>query len=212
MTLFLDSASAEDARSAAALGFVRGATTNPVLVARAGVPAATALCDLCDLLPGTVFHQTVGRDAAQRLADARLALGLRPGRIGLKIPCTLDNLALAATLAREGHIVGMTAIFSPAQVYLACEVGARYVLPYVNRSTRLMGDGTELVRRMRQVIDAVAAPVEIVAASVKSPEEAVATLLAGAHHLTVPLEVIRRMAWHEHSEGAIAEFDAVRGS
>lgn len=212
MTLYLDSASAEDARSAAELGFVRGATTNPHLISRAGVPAERALRDLCDLLPGTVFHQVVGKDAAERLADARHALGLRPGRIGLKIPCTLENLALAAMLAGEGHVVGVTAIFSPAQVYLACEAGARFVLPYVNRSTRLLGDGPEMVRRMRQVIDAVGAPVEIVAASVKSPEEAVTTLLAGAHHLTLPLHVIRQMARHEHSEDAIADFDAVRGS
>jgi len=131
---------------------------------------------------------------------------LRPGQVGLKIPCTLENLALAARLAREGYTVGITAIFKPAQVYLAAQAGARYVLPYVNRSTRLLGDGVALVRQMRALIDAIPLPLEILAASVKSPDEAVATLLAGAHHLTVSLAVIEDMGENPFSQQAIAEF------
>jgi transaldolase len=76
----------------------------------------------------------------------------------------------------------------------------------VNRSTRLLGDGLALVREMRAVIDADSAPVEIIAASIKSPEEAVATVLAGAHHLTLPLSVIEAMGTHPLSEQAIEEF------
>ena len=103
-------------------------------------------------------------------------------------------------------VVGITAIFSPAQVFLACEAGASYVLPYVNRSTRLLGDGFGLVEAMRAVIDSGSYPVEIIAASVKSPEEAVQTLLAGAHHLTLPLAVIQAMGQHPLSDETIAAF------
>jgi transaldolase len=39
---------------------------------------------------------------------------MRPGKVGLKIPCTLENLALAQRLASDGYVTGMTAIFSPA--------------------------------------------------------------------------------------------------
>jgi len=133
-------------------------------------------------------------------------LQLAPGRVGLKIPCTLDNLQLAADFAARGHPVGVTAIFSPAQVYLACEAGARFVLPYVNRSTRLLGDGPGLVRQMRAVIDALDSPLEIIAASLKSPQEAVETVLAGAHHLTLPLALIDAMAQHDLSYQAIEAF------
>jgi len=206
MTLYLDSALAEDARRAAALGFVRGATTNPHLIAAAGVPATEAVAALCDILPGTVFHQLAGADPAARAVEALAMLALRPGRVGLKIPCTLDGLALAAELSAEGHVVGITAVFDAAQVALACEAGAHYVLPYVNRSTRLMGDGPGMVRRMRAVADALDAPLQIIAASVKTPHEAVATLLAGAHHLTLPLAVIEAMARHPLSAAAIEDF------
>lgn len=137
-------------------------------------------------------------------------IALRPNQIGFKIPCTLENLKLGAKLTREHYTVGMTAIFSAAQVYLACEAGARYVLPYVNRSTRLLGDGLALIRQMRAVIDACGAAVEIIAASIKSPEEAVATLLAGAHHLTLPPDVIAAMGHHPLSERTIIEFANVK--
>ena len=206
MTLFLDSASSEDARRAFAYGFVGGITTNPNLLGKIRRPAEEVISELCDIASGTVFYQLQADDPGARRSEGERMLQLAPGRVGLKIPCTRENLRLAAEFASQGHTVGVTAIFSPAQVYLACEAGARYVLPYVNRSTRLLGDGPGLVRRMRAVIEAVASPLEIIAASIKSPQEALETVLAGAHHLTLPLGVIDAMAQHELSDDAIGAF------
>jgi len=205
MTLYLDSALIDDARRAFALGFVDGITTNPTLMAKTGRPTEEVIATLCEICSGTVFHQLTAPTLDERGAEARRFAALRPN-VGLKIPCTPENLGLAARLANDGATVAITAIFSAAQVYLACEAGARYILPYVNRSTRLLGDGLALVREMRAVIDADSAPVEIIAASIKSPEEAVATVLAGAHHLTLPLSVIEAMGTHPLSEQAIEEF------
>ncbi len=206
MTLFLDSALVEEAREAAALGFVRGATTNPTLMAAAQAPPANVIAMLCDILPGTVFVQVTGTTIAEREREAREFVQLRPGRVGIKIPCRLEDVALASRLASEGHTVALTAVFAPAQCYLACEAGVGYVIPYVNRTTRLLGDGPGLVGELRSLIDALGSPTEILAASVRTPAEAVATLAAGAHHLTLPLAVIRAMAAHPLSEDAIAEF------
>jgi transaldolase len=210
MAIYLDSAQPSDAERAAALGFVVGATTNPTLVAAAGMPAEAVVMTLCGLLPGIVFHQLVGETVEAREAEAHRFAALVPGRVGIKVPTTTENLGLARRLASEGLVVGMTAIFSPAQVVLAAEAGACYVLPYVDRSTRLLGDGLALVRDMRAAADAVAgadgSSVEILAASIKSPEQAVATLLAGAHHLTLPIAVIEAMGEHVLSQATIEEF------
>jgi transaldolase len=159
-----------------------------------------------DILGGTGYYQLTAPTVAEREAEARRMVALRPHNIGLKIPCTGENLALASRLTDEGFTVGVTAIFHPAQVYLALQAGARCVLPYVNRSTLLLGDGPGLVRQMRAVIDAADWSMDIIAASVKDPDEAVATLLAGAHGLTLPLAVIQAMANHPLSDAAIAEF------
>jgi transaldolase len=206
MTLYLDSAEVEDARRASGLGFVRGVTTNPALMARTGRDPRSVLRDLCDLIDGTVFYQPTATGLEAREDEVRAIADAFPGRVGLKIPCTLENLALASRLVEAGFVIGVTAVFSAAQVHLACHAGVRYVLPYVNRSTRLQGDGLALVEEMRAVIDANGSSVEIIAASVKSPAEAVDTVLAGAHHLTLPLSVIEAMARHELSDQAIAQF------
>lgn len=213
MALYLDSASVDDARRSARLGYVAGITTNPSLIARTGRAGDEVVAELCDVHPGPVFYQPVADRVLEREAEVRRVAALRRGRVVLKLPSTPDNFALAARLAREGYVIAMTAIFGPAQVYLAGQAGARFVLPYVNRSTRLLGDGPGLVRVMRAVIDSAGAPVEIVAASIKSTSEAVETILAGAHSLTLPLALLDQLGWHELSDRAIAEFaEAVAGA
>jgi len=205
MTLFLDTASLDDARAAVRLGFVTGVTTNPTLLRRANVPPKQVIAGLCELGFARVFYQLAAPTPHEMESEAREMLAIDPA-VGLKIPCTTENLALAARLAGEVAPIGITAIFSPAQVYLAAQVGAHYVLPYVSRSTRLLGDGPSLVRAMRAVIDATGVRMTIIAASIKSPDEAVQALLAGAHHLTLPLALIEEMGEHPLSRAAIEEF------
>ena len=51
---------------------------------------------------------------------------------------------------------------------VAAAAGARYIIPYVNRSTRLLGNGRALVSMMAQVLNKT--QTQILAASIKSPE------------------------------------------
>jgi transaldolase len=105
----------------------------------------------------------------------------------------------------------VTGVFGAAQAYIAAEAGARFVIPYFNRTTRLAGSGAALVAEIAGVLrDGFC---EILAASIKSPAEAVDALLAGAHHLTVPWQVLTGMANHRLTELALDEFaDAARSS
>jgi transaldolase len=207
MALFLDSAMAEDARRVAELGFVWGATTNPALMARTGREPAEVIAEFCDLLPGTVFYQLTAPTLAEREAEALRMVDINPVKVGIKIPCTTENLGLLAGLTDEGITCAVTAIFSAYQAYLACEAGAHYILPYVNRSTRLQGDGPGLVREMLAIIAATDTGAELLAASIKTPAEVVETVLAGAHHLTLPLDLILALGEHPLSGQAIADFD-----
>ena len=53
---------------------------------------------------------------------------------------------------------------------------------------------------------------EVLAASIKTPGEAVEALISGAHHLTLSLDLIMAMGEHPLSQQAIADFDrAMRG-
>ena len=207
MTLFLDSAFVEDAQRAADLGFVWGATTNPTLMAKAGREPADVIADFCELLPGTVFYQLTAPTLAEREAEGLRMVEINPAKVGLKVPCTTENLGLLARLTDAGITCAVTAIFSAHQAYLACEAGAHYVLPYVNRSTRLQGDGPGLLSEMVAVIMASGMDAELLAGSLKTPAEVVETVLAGAHHLTLSLDLILALGEHPLSFQAIAEFD-----
>ncbi len=207
MTLYLDSGSPGDVRQAAEFGFIAGVTTNPKLLARVDQPAEQVLLEMCDALSeGTVFYQLTAATLGERREEAQRIASLRPGRIGLKIPCTTENLTLVPDLTREGLICGVTAIFSAHQTLLACQAGADFVIPYVNRATRQLGDGIGLVEEMADVIEALSAPTEILAASFHSLAEVVAAVRARADHVTLPPALLKKLGDHPLSERAIEEF------
>ena len=203
MALYLDSADVEEARLAAELGFVAGVTTNPAIMAKAGRPAEEVVADLCAILPGTIFHQVISRPGSTLGAEIERFRAIS-AQVAFKIPCTLGYLQVVHGLAQHGLIVAVTAVYNAAQAYTAAQAGARYVIPYVNRATRLCGDGPALVAEIAGVLDG--SLCEILAASIKSPAEAVDTLLAGAEHLTLPWEVLAAMAEHRLTELALEEF------
>ncbi|MDY6878536.1 MAG: transaldolase family protein [Chloroflexota bacterium] len=207
MAIYLDSVSVEDARRAVELGFVAGVTTNPKLVARAGRAAGEVIPELCDALgEGLVFYQLTASTVEEREVEARRFAALRPGRVGLKIPCTTENLALLCRLVDEGFTCAATAVFSAHQALLACEAGAGYIIPYVNRATRLQEDGIALVADLAAVVKATGGLSEILAASFRSASEVVQAVLAGADHVTLPLSLLLAMGGHPLSEQAVAEF------
>jgi transaldolase len=234
VAIYLDSAIPDEARQAMSLGFVRGITTNPSLLAKVKRPTTEVLHELCGICTGPVFYQLTAPTVSDRLAEGerilllneemkrddekafqewqrRLAEDEAPsikqfGRIGLKIPASTENMALVAEFSARGVEVAVTAIFSLAQAYLASEAGATYVLPYVNRTTRLRGDGLAFVRELARVCIAVDRGTKVLAASIKSPQEAVGAVLAGAQHVSMPLPLLLAMGQDPLSDQAVADF------
>jgi transaldolase len=207
MALYLDSAAPDDARRAADLGYVVSATTNPKLLARVDDSPENVITDLCDILTeGIIFYQLTASTVEKREAEARGMADLRPGRIGVKIPCTTENLAMLPRLSSAGLTCAVTAIFSPYQTLLAAEVGADYIIPYVNRATRQLGDGIALVEEMAAVLAATGASTEILAASFRNLTEVAAAVRAGADHVSVSLRLLEGLGDHPLSEGAIEGF------
>ncbi|MBD2447549.1 transaldolase [Nostoc sp. FACHB-152] len=203
MSLFLDSAIAAEAEAARKLGWVKGITTNPTLLAKSPLPAETTLKQLAELTTGPVFYQLIADEFEEMVAEGRAAFKLIGKQTVLKIPASLVGFQVVAELASEIPCA-VTAIYSAAQAAVSQEAGAKYAIAYVNRATRLLGDGVALVREMARVV--AGSNTEIMAASIKSPEEAVASLQAGAHHLTLPLAMLQEMTNHELSLQNIDEF------
>jgi TalC/MipB family fructose-6-phosphate aldolase len=204
--LFLDSASIDDARAARHLGWVAGITTNPSLMAAAGEPADRRLARLLEVFPaGPIFFQPTRPDGAEPEVDR--AIEIAGDRLIVKLPAVEGMLRLGADLVRDGRRVAITAVYSPAQAVLGTAIGATWVIPYVDRAARLR-PGTALLPSLRETLDALEDPPGILAASIKSPDQAVAALIAGANAVTAPLEVLRAMARDPLTEAAVDEFAA----
>lgn len=204
MSLFLDSAKFEDVEAANALGFVMGATTNPALLSKAGhKDPVAAMKKICELLPGPVFHQLTDRTVDGMRAEAKSFIGLAPN-LGLKIMATLEGFQFAAEVSDQ-VAVAITGVFSPSQAYLATVAKADYVIPYVNRLTRYTGAGQSVVEDMAGVL--FPTDTDLLAVGIKTPAEAVETLLAGADHVSLPLDVMQAMATNDLTLEAYANFD-----
>jgi len=208
--LFLDSASLDDARTAAHLGWVAGITTNPKLMAAAGEAADRRLARLLEVFPdGPVFFQPSRTESAA--AEAERAIGIAGTRLVVKLPAQEAMFRLGAGLAARGHRVAVTAVYSPAQAVLGAAIGAAWVIPYVDRAERLR-PGARLLPSLREALDGLDDPPEILAASIKSPAQAVAALTAGAKAVTAPLEVLRAMACDPLTDAAVDEFAQAAGA
>lgn len=206
MAIFLDSANLEDAHQVEALAFIGAVTTNPSLIARTGRPGRDVLNDLLAFWDRLLFYQVMADRVDDYIRQARDIYQLAPQQLVIKIPVSLANLQAVERLSRDGIPITVTAVATPAQALLAAQAGARYVAPYVNRITRTGGDGIASVRRMAQLL--AGSDTEILAASLKSIEEAEDVVLAGAHHITVALDLIQKMAQHPLTDQWIEQFNA----
>jgi transaldolase len=205
MAVYLDSAVLEEARRAKELGWVYGVTTNPSLMAKAdGSPEAT-LEALAGLDFHQVYYQLVSVTLDDMRAEAEKARRIVRSGLVLKIAPTDTGFRFVARYGTEFPCC-VTAIFDPAQALVAREAGAKYIAVYVNRATKQLGDGLALVRELGNVL--AGSRTKILAASLKSTKEAVDSVVAGAHHITVPFELLVKLPAHPLSAKTIEQFNA----
>jgi transaldolase len=203
MAIYLDSAKLDEARTAKDLGWVHGVTTNPTLMAKAGVASDDVLKGLADLAFHQIYYQLVSQDLDDMVAEAHKVREMIKHGLILKITPTENGFRFVAKHGKEFPCC-VTAIFDPAQALVAREAGARYIAVYVNRATKQLGDGLALVRGLAKVV--AGSQTEIVAASLKSTKEAVDVFLAGAQHLTVPFDVLTCLSTHPLSVQTVEQF------
>ena len=203
MSIFVDTANIDQAKAAKEFGWVRGITTNPILLAKSEDSAADTLLQLAELNTGLLFYQLMASSVEEMLKEAHKAKKIVGNQLVLKIPPTEAGFHVIPLLPLEIPCC-ITAAYSVAQAVVARELGVCYIAVYVNRATRLLGDGLKLLADMASVLKG--SHTQILAASIKSPAEASAAILSGADHLTLPFEVLRALTYHELSSEAVDQF------
>ena len=210
--IYLDSADLGQAAQAACSGVVTGITTNPaIMAAHTSEPLRQLSAVLHAFADGPVFHQLTATDvdgAAAEVAAVQAALGDQATRVVLKLPAQQWWYEVGAGLVADDWRVAFTAVYSPGQAVCAAEIGAGWVIPYVDRSARLLPDAKGVVERLRPFV-----PDEVVllAASLKTPMQALDALRDGADAITVTWDVIEALMAHPLTDSAVEEFRLAPG-
>lgn len=202
--IYLDSAVIEEVRQVSQWKWVKGITTNPTILAKSGLSPEETLQKIAELTSGQVYYQVTASDPLDMVKEAYQAAEIIGHQTVIKVPATPNGLQTCAKLFPKLPCT-VTAVYSPSQALIAKEAGAYSVAVYVNRATRLLGDGLKLVSDIAAILQG--SNTKILAASLKSPEEAVNALKAGANQLTLPFSVLSAMVSHPLSEETVREFE-----
>lgn len=209
MRILVDTAEVAEIQEALATGFVVGVTTNPTLLRRAGV-ARSAVSELAMAAIGTgaaeVHLQTYASDAAGMIREGRELVAIDPERVRVKLVATPEGYRAAAALAGDGVAVTLTGVYTLRQALVADSVGARSIAIYLGRLGDLGQDPLAVAARMQALLDAQAARVEILAASIRDPDEVAQLGVLGVRSVTVAPAILRRLLESEATAAAAATF------
>lgn len=209
MELYLDTADVVAVKRLSRILPLQGVTTNPSIVAKEGKSLWEVLPALRDALGGTgkLFAQVMAADAEQMIAEALLLSQRVPGLV-VKIPVTAEGLAAIKALRSMNIPTLGTAVYGAGQGLLSALAGAEYVAPYVNRLDAQGGDGVAMVRELQTLLSLHAPHSKVLAASFRTPRQAVDCLLAGCQSVTLPVDVAEQLLGTPAVQAAVLKFDA----
>ena len=209
MALYIDSAYLPDIIEVVRTVPVVGVTTNPTLLLQAqergqSLKPEHLLNELLGHIDGTIFMQPGAPTEEEMYEQALTYIQAAPDRVIPKIPMTQVGMRVAKKLHKRG--MAFTAVTSVAQAYSAALLEAHFIIPYYNRLKRLGVDASKRIAEMAEVFSHQHLPTRVLAASIKSPGEAVAALLAGAHDITAAPRVLLEMVSDPYSDAAVEKF------
>jgi fructose-6-phosphate aldolase 1 len=208
MELYLDTSDVAAVKKLARIFPLAGVTTNPSIVAAGKKPLEKLLPELQDALggQGRLFAQVMANTAEGMVNDARKLRGIIAD-IVVKVPVTAEGLAAIKILKAEGIPTLGTAVYGAAQGMLAALAGAEYVAPYVNRIDAQGGSGIRSVEELQQLLELHAPESKVLAASFKTPRQALDCLLVGCQSITLPLDVAQQFIASPAVDAAIDKFE-----
>ena len=208
MELYLDTSDVDAVKALARVFPLAGVTTNPSIVAAGKQTLDVLLPQLQEAMggQGRLFAQVMATTAEGMVSDARKLRAIIAD-IVVKVPVTAEGLAAIKLLKEEGIPTLGTAVYGAAQGLLAALAGAEYVAPYVNRVDAQGGDGIQTVTDLQTLLKMHAPHAKVLAASFKTPRQALDCLLAGCESITLPLDVAQQMISSPAVDAAVVKFE-----
>lgn len=205
MKIFIDSANLSELEAAAKTGLIDGVTTNPSLVAKAGVRFEDLIRKITDLVDGPISAEVTALDSEGMIREG-LALSKIHRNVTVKVPMTWEGLKATHFFSRERIPTNVTLCFSTVQAVMAAKAGATFVSPFVGRLDDIGQNGMQLIADIKKAYDHYGLTTQILVASVRHVEHVLESLRIGAHVATIPYGVFSKLLDHPLTEKGLAQF------
>lgn len=206
MKFFVDTADINDIRDLASTGLLDGVTTNPSLIMKAGKPFIPLIKEICDVVSGPVSAEVASTDYETMMKEAEVLAAIAHN-VAVKVPLTPAGLKVCKNLSDNGTMVNVTLCFSAAQAILAAKAGASFISPFVGRLDDIGQEGLDLIADIVAIYDNYPDfDTEVLVASVRHPMHIVSSAKMGAHVVTCPADVIKKLYHHPLTDKGLTAF------
>jgi transaldolase len=208
--LFLDSSDPAEIKALFSWGVLAGVTTNPLILAREAPTSGLEhrIRQVLAASSGPVSVELTAESEGAMLEEARGYHAWDPTRICVKVPFGEAGLKVTHALAKAGVRTNVTCVMSFNQAYLAALAGGTYVSIFSGRIRDMGYDARAVIAETRAQLDREELKTRIIVGSIRHLADVNEALGAGAHVVTVPPPILRRMLHNPKTEETIREFNA----
>lgn len=211
MQIFLDSASSTEIEKYLSSGLIDGVTTNPSIMYRDGLyELKEGVIKLSSLISPLPLSVEVTSDDPEEMYFQGKELGSWGNNIVVKIPqINTEGVPLYGVMHRlegEGVRVNATVAMSFSQVMLSSKAGATYVSIFAGRITDEGGDAGAIISDAALWLKMWGYKSKIVVGSIRSVGDVITAAVSGAHVITIPPQLIPKMADHKYSRETVRQF------
>ncbi len=217
MSIFLDTGDVTEIARFHRMGIIRGVTTNPTILLKAGVSGgmrgievrSREIADLIAPLPLSV--EVTSNDPDQMRRQAQTFAGWAEN-IVVKVTIhgpegELENLAIIHDLETKDDVrVNVTAMMSAQQCFLAALAGATYVSLFGGRVNNMGYNACGEIAKLRALLDRFGLGAQIIVGSTREVLNIVEWLEAGAHIVTTVPSLLEGMLIHPYSKETVQMF------
>ncbi len=209
MKFFIDTADLTQIEEARDLGILDGVTTNPSLMAKAGISGQNNIENhykrICGLVDGDVSAEVIATDYKGIVEEGKYLAGLADN-IVVKVPMIKDGIKAICHFSEIGIKTNCTLVFSAGQAILAAKAGATYISPFLGRIDDINWHGMGLIEEIVEIYAVQMYDTEILAASIRSSKHIVEAAKAGADIATCPLHTIMGLLKHPLTDIGLEKF------
>lgn len=208
MKIFADTANIEELKELMSWGVIDGCTTNPSIVFKEGnIDFEEHMKKVLEIIPGPVSIEVTTEEVDGMVTQSG-KFAQWGDHVVVKIPMGVNGLKATKILKAAGIKTNVTACMNMPQAVLAAKAGATYVSLFWGRIEDMGYDAKSVVEDTMEAFDEEDFKAEIILGSIRTVSDVCRAINSGAHVLTIPTPVLKKLPFHPRTKTTLEEFMA----